>query len=248
MQNYLDKLRNYFWFSSKELVPFLIVVFGLSLIESWDLWGVQRFDFLFGLSNWLNAFLLVGITVFVHHAGQRMMALALGFRAEHRLWWNGLLFGLILAMLSGGNVKFLAATATMEFLLPIHRLGAFRHGANIGTLGKIALAGPVFNVLFAVLIKGLGAVGWLSPVVASQLFSLNIAFALWNLLPIPPLDGAKVFYWWRLLYFLLFWTFIVYAVLAWWLAWSSAFALPLALLIGVVLTIVWYGLIGKEWL
>lgn len=40
----------------------------------------------------------------------------------------------------------------------------------------------------------------------------------------------------------------MYAVLAWWLAWSSAFALPLALLIGVVLTIVWYGLIGKEWL
>ena len=245
VRDYIDKLRLYFWFSAKEFWAFVGVVVGLAIIHSWNLWGTQRFEASVGLTNLLQAMVFVSITVFLHHAGQRMMALALGFRAEHKMWWNGLLAGLILAMLSNGKIAFLAATATMEHLLPIHRLGAFRHGANIATLAKIAMAGPALNIAFAGLVKMIEFAGFLNPYVSNQLFGLNIAFALWNLLPIPPLDGTKILYWSRMIYVWLVAAVGSYAFLAFFFNFYSYLA---AVILGTVLTIIVFLILGKEWL
>ncbi|HEY4498305.1 MAG TPA: site-2 protease family protein [Candidatus Paceibacterota bacterium] len=62
---------------------------------------------------------------------------------------------------------------------------------------KVALAGPATNLLIA-LVLGLlmrFGVGFLSPVAVSYLSSiviLNILLAIFNLMPIPPLDGSKI--------------------------------------------------------
>lgn len=105
-RNYKDKLKKYFWFSREELTHFGIVVLVLALIYSWNDWGTDTFDIAFGFKNLLIAILLIGITVFVHHSGQRLYALARGFRAEQKLWWHGLLIALILVMLTNGKFKF----------------------------------------------------------------------------------------------------------------------------------------------
>ncbi len=62
-----------------------------------------------------------------------------------------------------------------------------------------ALAGPVLNILLGFV----GVIVWvhLAPIVSNAYFSmfitmfvtLNISLAVFNLLPIPPLDGSKIF-------------------------------------------------------
>ncbi len=237
LRNYLDKLNRYFWFSKEELLNFIIVVIGLSIIYSWTGWGAQTFSATAGFSNLTKAIILVGITVFVHHTGQRMTALSLGFKAENRIWWYGIIAGLLLVMISNGKIVFLAATGTTIYLLPAHRLGAFRYGPNITSISKICLAGPLLNIFFSALVKSIEWAGMISPTLGNQLFTLNIAYAAWNLLPIPPLDGAKVYYNSRLTYVFLFGTITAYVLMVYFL---SIYSYIIALLIGAIVWLLYY--------
>lgn len=64
----------------------------------------------------------------------------------------------------------------------------------------VAAAGPLMNILlaviFALLIRVSGVIGFAIPYVAYDfLFSIiyiNVLLALFNLIPVPPLDGSKV--------------------------------------------------------
>ncbi len=237
LRNYIDKLKRYFWFSQEELLHFAMAVFLIAIIYSWTEWGIDRFDFQIGIKNLLRAVVLVGITVFVHHAGQRMTALSLGFKAEQRIWWYGFLIGLMLVILTRGQIKFLAATGTLAYLLPVHRLGAFRYGPNLTTLSKIALAGPVLNIFFSAIVITLSWWGILPQALSNELFVLNISFAAWNLLPIPPLDGAKVFYFSRLTYVFLFGSIISYVLMVYFL---NIYSYIIALLIGSIIWLLYY--------
>ncbi len=237
LRNYLDKLKRYFWFSREEWLSFWIVVVSLAVIYSWNQWGTSGFEPITGLKNFAIAIILVGITVFVHHAGQRMIALQLGLRAEQKLWWYGFIIGLILVIVSRGNIKFLAATSTIAYMLPAHRLGAFRYGPNIGTIAKIVLAGPILNILFSALVKTMEWAGMLDPIIAQELFVLNLVFAGWNLLPIPPLDGSKVFFYSRLTYAFLFGSVASYAIMVYVF---NIYSYIFALLIGGVFWLFFY--------
>ena len=60
----------------------------------------------------------------------------------------------------------------------------------------IALAGPASNILLAICLSLIFRFINLNPLLYSILFSLialNINLALFNLLPVPPLDGSKIF-------------------------------------------------------
>ncbi len=244
LRNYIDKLKRYFGFSREEWLNFFIVVICFSIIYSWTDWGVQRFEPVTGFKNLLIAIVFVGITVFVHHAGQRMMALLLGFRAEQRLWWHGLIIGLILVMLTNGKIKFLAATGMLVYLLPAHRIGAFRYGPNLTTVAKIALGGPVLNILFSALVKSFEWAGILSPEIGTKLFVLNISFAAWNLLPIPPLDGSKVFFYSRLTYAFMFGSIASYVLMVYFLNYYSYI---IALLFGGLTWLIFYVFFESKW-
>lgn len=242
-RNYLDKLKRYFSFSREEWLSFCITVISLAFIYNWDKWGVRGFDPAIGLKNYAIAIVFLAITVFVHHAGQRMMALQLGLRAEQRLWWYGFLIGLILVIVSNGNIKFLAATSTIAYMLPAHRLGAFRYGPNVGTIAKIVLAGPLLNIFFSAFIKSLEWAGVLSPAIAQPLFVLNLVFAGWNLLPIPPLDGSKVFFYSRLTYAFLFGSIVSYEIMV---RVFNIYSYLWALLIGCIFWLMFYIFFEKK--
>ncbi len=64
-------------------------------------------------------------------------------------------------------------------------------------LALVSLAGPLTNILIAVAAAGIYKVGHgaFPPLLTAILFqtvALNILLAIFNLLPIPPLDGSKV--------------------------------------------------------
>lgn len=243
LRNYFAKCNRYFWFSKEELTHYLIVVIGLSLVYSWNSWGGETFSALSGFQNLALAILLIGVTVFIHHAGQRLAALYFGFRAENRLWWYGLIISLLLAVLSRGKLQFLAVTGTMVYLLPAHRLGAMRYGTNLSTVAKIVLAGPLANIFFSAVIKAFVWIGLLGSI-GNQLFTLNLWFAALNLLPIPPLDGSKIFYHSRLLY-----VFLATSILAYVLLFSlfNIYSYILAAFIGILGWLIFYLAFERKW-
>ena len=75
-------------------------------------------------------------------------------------------------------------------------------GAGLGAvLGAVALAGPLSNILIAivhlVITKALGSTGDLSmsqiaPRVLIMSVQVNLLLAVFNMIPVPPLDGSRV--------------------------------------------------------
>lgn len=59
----------------------------------------------------------------------------------------------------------------------------------------IALAGPISNIILAIGLSLISKIFHPAPLISIfyYLISININLALFNLLPIPPLDGSKIF-------------------------------------------------------
>jgi Zn-dependent protease len=80
----------------------------------------------------------------------------------------------------------------------------FRRGVNMRTgMAIVAVAGPLSNLLLAVLAIGglamslrtgvlVGPRGEALEMLLGAMFSVNIGLCVFNLLPIPPLDGSRV--------------------------------------------------------
>jgi Zn-dependent protease len=231
LEDYLSKVKKFFWFSKTEFNGFILVVLVFSFIFSFNSWGGVSFDFFFGLKNLLFAFFLCGFSLFIHHSGQRFMALKLGFKPEHKVWWPGIIVSLILVLLSNGFIKMYAASAIFISLFPRHRIGAFRAGMNINALAKTALAGPVFNVFLATFAILLEWTGLIPQTLSIMIFKFNLSLAAWNLLPIPPLDGSRILYYSRLVYVFLVSFILGYVFLIWIFNWYSyIFALLIAII------------------
>lgn len=243
LRNYLDKVKRYFPFSKEEWLSFWITVICLAFIYSWTNWGAGKFEFATGIKNLAVAVIFIGITLFVHHAGQRLIALWFGLRAEQKIWWYGLLIGLILTIISNGNIKFLAATGTLAYMLPVHRLGAFRYGPGVNVLAKIVMAGPIANIFFAAIIITMQWVGILSYTIAEPLFKLNLVFAFWNLFPIPPLDGSKIFYYSRNIYMFIFGSFASYVFLIYFF---EVYSYIYALLMGIAIWLAYFIFVERK--
>jgi len=245
-RNYWDKVTRYFAFSNEEISAFVITVLVFAFIDSFDQWGYERFDVLIGLKNYLISLIIVGTALFVHHAAQRLAAIRTGFRAEHKLWWHGLVLGLILVVFTRGTVELFVASGVFIHMLAAHRLGVFRYGPNIDTYAMIALWGPLANIFFATVVKTLEL--WtplpLNPEIVQAIFVFNLGFAALNMLPIPPLDGSRVFFASRLTYAFVAGTIIGYVALIYFF---NAYSYIFALLIGGAVWLLFLIFFESHW-
>ncbi len=142
------------------------------------------------------AFVTVGLGFILHELGHKFVAQKYGFYAEFRRSDKGLMLGIV--------------TALMGFLF--FAPGAVMIGSPTGIIseeenGKISIAGPIVNIILALIFLGIQIS--IQPLVTlsnidmmvylyflSQIgFNINSFLALFNLLPIPPLDGSKVISW-----------------------------------------------------
>jgi Zn-dependent protease len=120
-----------------------------------------------------------------HELAHKYVANRYGYFAAYQMWMPGLAFALLIGLASGGNFLF-AAPGAVVILSPY-----FTRRQS----GLIGLAGPVTNIaivgcllLMSYLPGVVGMIGFLGA-------RINLWLAFFNLLPIPPLDGAKVFSW-----------------------------------------------------
>jgi len=132
---------------------------------------------LFGVS-----LLLVLTSFMLHELAHKVVAQRYGAWAEFRVYPFGLMIALVFSFMG-----FLFAAPGAVYID-----GAIDEERN----GKISAAGPMANLV----IGGVATVLWfLTDGLASQIFGLlaylNAFFAAFNLLPIHPLDGSKIYGW-----------------------------------------------------
>ncbi len=140
-----------------------------------------------GMMTYIGLFLasigLVFISFFLHEMGHKFVAQKKGLWSEYRMFPAGL--GLTLILSFAGFL--FAAPGAVVIAGPMDNK----------TNGKISIAGPVVNILFsAVGIVGCFLLNGDVLVVPFYLLAtLNASLALFNLVPIPPLDGSKILKW-----------------------------------------------------
>ena len=134
------------------------------------------------------AFVAVGSGFVLHELMHKFTAQRYGYWAEFRMW----IMGIVLALI----------TSTLGFIFAAPG-ATYIQGYNVSDRqnGIISLAGPATNIVIAFIFLLVGMVG--SGIVAdigAVGFPVNLFLATFNMLPIMPLDGAKVFRWNKLLW------------------------------------------------
>jgi Zn-dependent protease len=146
----------------------------------------------------LYAFIAVGIGFLAHElVGHKLVAQHLGLHGEFRMWRLGLYIAIFSSLFG-----FVFAAPGAVYVTPKYDIwGRADHVSN-RKMGVISLAGPLVNLALAGIFYVLNLQN------PSDLFSLAIFVNVWlgifNMLPIMPLDGSKVFAWDRRIWVVVF--------------------------------------------
>ncbi|MEK6909812.1 MAG: site-2 protease family protein [Candidatus Aenigmatarchaeota archaeon] len=171
-------------FTKGEIRDIIISVIALIIIFSWK--PFPNFGINLALVPYFAVIVIVAFLL--HEMAHKAMARKFKMVAFYKMWPQGLLFGLIFMIL---GLKFVAPGAVVVHPYRFGRWGFRRPAPEIasGEMGLIALAGPATNLFFSILFSLFN--GFLF----EQLTFINAWLALFNLLPVPPLDGSKVIIW-----------------------------------------------------
>jgi len=133
----------------------------------------------------------VGIAFMGHELSHRFVARRLGFYSAYKMWPQGLLMALLLAVATGGGFVFAAPGAVIFSSYWVFRNPTLRD------IGLIGIAGTAFNIslmfasLYLYFATGLSIFQFIG--------SINAWLAIFNLIPFGPLDGTKVMRWnWKI--------------------------------------------------
>ena len=136
----------------------------------------------------------------IHEMGHKFVAIRRGYVAHFRLWMWGLLLTLFIVVFSGGGIVFGAPGAV--YIAPAATTAYY--GYESATRPRdpeqenmvISAAGPGINLVFAVSFLALvlaAPLGSFLSTIAQFGFALNVGLGSFNMLPVPPLDGSKIF-------------------------------------------------------
>lgn len=194
MSFFLNLLSYFFLMNNREIFELLVSWFTISLAFSkiGDLvWGFAGYSQFF--SNFVVMLFAVGTGFILHELAHKYVAIHFGLHAEFFLWREGLLLALVLALVNSPLI-FAAPGAVYIF---------GRH-ISVKKNAIISIAGPLTNVAVAFFCSFLFVLfspsGFLENIFSGIIF-VNFFLAFFNMLPIPPLDGSKVFLWNKLAWF-----------------------------------------------
>ena len=180
--NYPDssKIR----FSKTEIIHLLIAMSVLTLAFTFafvgGFSGASTKNILYFLPL---AFFAIATAFVCHEIAHKYMGQKYGYWSEFRMYPMGLLLALLLGIATG--FVFAAPGAVRIFGNP-----------NLEQSGKISVAGPLTNLIIAIIstIIALYTTGHIA-YIAFFIAWINAFLAFFNLIPLGPLDGTKIFRW-----------------------------------------------------
>jgi Zn-dependent protease len=170
-------------FSRKEVKDIALSVLALSFVFAYSEVILQPVFILFSL-------FAVGIAFMGHELSHRFVARRLGYWAEYRIWNQGIVLALLMAIATNGGFIFAAPGAVV-----FSSLWAFRN-PTLRDVGRIGIAGVAFNLALMFSLLGVYLIFPVSILIFAA--TINAWLAIFNLIPFGPLDGQKVLKWdWR---------------------------------------------------
>jgi Zn-dependent protease len=176
-------------FSGIEIRDILVAWFALGVAFGFAL-GLGAITLFASGATTLTAFLIgtslvtVGPGFVLHELSHKFMARRYGFWAEFRMWPQGLILALFMSIIS----PFIFAAPGATYISGT--------GISESQNGRISLAGPMTNLLIALLFLPVAVFGKDLVAFAGLIgLEVNAFLGAFNLIPLGPLDGAKVFRW-----------------------------------------------------
>lgn len=203
-------------YTKKEITYLLIVTVILAFVFGFND-NRETFEISYWLANFAKMLVIVGLSVFVHDFAHDIAAKKYGFISEYRLWGIkkfrlfgkdkfprtyslfgrkitvssfpiGILIALLVTLLSNGRLFFTAISSYGLMVKRSYRLGKRFVEVTDFEEAKIALAGPMANVLVAILFGAFNGSG-----IFTDIILINSLMPVFDMLPLPGLDGFKVF-------------------------------------------------------
>jgi Zn-dependent protease len=132
---------------------------------------------------------VVGVSILAHELSHKLVARSLGFKTVFKVWESGLTFSAVFALLGITLLPFYGSTFIKE--------KDWAYNKELKKMGLIYLAGPFVSLVLASSFLALhhwGSTEWL--VALGQVgLTTNVVLAAFNLLPIRPWDGRRIFLW-----------------------------------------------------
>lgn len=180
-------------FSRDELRDIFVAIFVLTVIFSY----VPSVSGFFSLLP--AAFVVVVTSFLIHELAHKFVAIRYGAKAYFKIWPLGLIAGLVLMLIP--MVKIVAPGSVVIYS---HKFGRWkrkfeRHSKfteiTIKEVGIIAAVGPLMNIIIALVAWGMLSTAFVGNQFLAYLVLINAWLAIINMIPVNPLDGAKVFTW-----------------------------------------------------
>lgn len=173
---------------AREILHLLIawVVLGFCFAVS----GLYNGHF---ISIFLISLATLGLGFIGHELSHRYIARKYGYIAEFQIWWYGLILALVFSFLSRGSIIFAAPGAV--YIMPLVRPYGWDYNFEKREMGRISLAGPLANITVAAVFFVIRYFGGVLGIIGDYGFQVNLWLAAFNMLPLGPLDGRKIFSW-----------------------------------------------------
>ena len=173
-----------FKFSQTEIIQILIAIGVLTIAFAFALAPNPPYQNISSAINNIPLALIAILTAFMcHEMAHKYVAQRFGYWSEFRMYPQGLLFALIFGVVIG--LVFAAPGAVTIFGRPTREEN-----------GKMAIAGPLINIIICLIAISIWLI--LPGIIGSVAFFIafvNAFLGFFNLLPIGPMDGMKIFSW-----------------------------------------------------
>jgi hypothetical protein len=239
---YKQRIKKFYRFTPEEIKGLLISVVILAFIWSYD--GYESFNAARWFANYIKSFIMMGVALFVHISAQKIMGIRYGFQIEYKIWFNGLIAGVIVTLLTNGYFPLLIPGGIVLMHLSRLRVGEFRYGTNLFETTMSIVAGPYANFIVAMFLKALiWQIMGIESAVVDEFFKLSLILAVYMMLPFNPLPGMIALVGSKFLYVFSFGVLLMYILL---IIIFGFYSLIWGLILGGIIYAVYYWTVEKS--
>jgi hypothetical protein len=235
------RIRDFLRFDQKELFNLLLISLAAAFIFSFNDWGAQTFNLATGLTNLFLLFIASIIIVLFRFTLQKIYALSLGYKATFGIWYNGLLYSLIIVFFTLGRLPLIMMGKLDLKFLSKQRIGEKRYGFSYVQNAYMEIVGPFANLLIAIPFA-IFSLAFPQSYFFANALQITIFMGFFSFLPFNNLGGLAMFFGSRPIYYT---SIIAYTILAL-LLMAKLKASIIAVIIIVFIFAIIYTLLSSE--